>query len=213
MHYLRFITALSVAFSAAVSTAQLHVQPGQVGSDGCAPTTPAQICLGPTGDAHCYSPTSEKDYIFGLEPTAKEVGKLEGQPLVLFTAMFSGCGSGTLTDVSLLTPQAEALVNLLPKVRITNQSDMGLWSIPQISHLPIVATADFVWDFKAGETHFSSHRYLVKAYVFDPTSGKYDEKVSYETTTKYPGLDDEDQVHVLRAEKPTILTKLGQQAN
>lgn len=144
--------------------AQYHLIPGKIDeSMGCDPKTPARICLG-SGSAHCYAPESTKDYTFGMEPAAITVGKLDGPPLILFSADFSGCGSGTLTDYSLLTVRAGEFVNLLPKVRLTNQSEFKFWSLPQISRLPVLATADFIWDFDAlnksngqEETHFAAH--------------------------------------------------------
>jgi hypothetical protein len=194
---------------------QYRILPGEADKDGCNPTLPARICLGTVGTAHCYTPPSDKDYIFGLEPKARTVGRLDGQELTLFTAMFSGCGSGTLTKFALLTIEKGELVNLLPEVELSNQSEYRFWSLPQISSLPVLVTADFIWDREAmtksnytQETHFARHRYNVEAFVFDTKSGRYAQKVSYETRKKYPGLDDVDEIKVLNAEKPTILSGL-----
>jgi len=46
--------------------------------------------------------------------------------------------------------------------------------------------------------------------VFDAKSGQYLQKVHYETTKKYPGLDDADAIKVLDAEKAVIMAKLRQ---
>jgi len=172
----------------AASPAQYRVLPGETDRDGCVPKTPARICLGATGMAHCYEPFGNKDYIFALEPKATPVGQLDGHDLTLFTAMFSGCGSGALTDFSLLTVRDEEFVNLLPKVQLTNQSEYKLWSLPRFSKLPILVNADFIWDFDAmqkskykEETHLASHRYRIEAFVFDTKSGRYLKKVHYET--------------------------------
>jgi hypothetical protein len=202
------------------SQGQYHVLPGKTDPgdfEDCFPKTPARICLGTTGTAHCHEPPSEKDYIFGLEPKATPVGRLDGNELTLFSAMFSGCGSGTLTDFSLLTTRNGDFVNLLPKVELSNQSEYKLWDLPQLSKLPILVTADFVWDFEAmqksnydEETHFAPHRYRVEAFVFDANSHRYLQKVHYETTNKYPGLDDVDEIKILDAEKIVILAKLRQ---
>ncbi len=131
--------------------------------------------------------------------------------------MFSGCGSGTLTDFALLTVRDGEFVNLLPRVRLTNQSEYKLWSLPQFSKLPILLTADFIWDFETmqksnfnEETHFASHRYHIEVFAFDARSGRYLQKVHYETTKKYPGLDEADKIRVLDPEKPVILAKLAQ---
>ena len=122
--------------------------------------------------------------------------------------MFSGCGSGTLTSVSLLSVKNRAFLNLLPEVHLTNQSEYKLWRLPQISSLPILATADFNWDFKAEETHFAAHRYHIEAFVFDSKSGRFLQRVRFDTAKKYPGLDEVDEIRVLEAEKPTIMSKL-----
>ena len=120
--------------------AQYRVLPGKADPDGCLPTTPARICLGAVGEAHCYAPPTDKygpsdkeEYIFGLEPNAKAAGRFHGQELTLFTAMFSGCGSGTLTHLSLLTVRGGEFVNLLPKVELTNVSEYKLWTLNQFS--------------------------------------------------------------------------------
>jgi hypothetical protein len=203
-----------------VSRGQYHVLPGKTDPgdfQDCFPKTPARICLGATGTTHCYEPPSEKDYIFGLEPKATPVGRLDGNELILFTAMFSGCGSGALTHFSLLTIRNGEFVNLLPKVELTNQSEYKLWSLPQFSSLPVLVTADFVWDFEAmkrsnynEETHFAPHRYRVDAFVYDAKSRRYLQSVHYETTDRYPGLDDADGIKILDAEKTVILANLRQ---
>jgi hypothetical protein len=93
-------------------------------------------------------------------------------------------------------------------VQLTDQSEYKLWNLPRSSKLPALATADFVWDFKAGETHFAPHRYTVNMYVFDSRIGRYLQRIRYVTTRKYPGLDDSDAVRVLDAERPAILARL-----
>jgi len=220
MQFKWIIAILSVNVCVAACLGQYRVLKGKTDPGDfadCFPKTPARICLGTAGEAHCYAPPSDKDYIFGLAPKATPVGQLGGHELTLFTAMFSGCGSGTLTHFSLLTIRDGEFVNLLPKVELTNQSEYKLWSLPQFSSLPVLVTADFIWDFEAmqksnytKETHFAPHRYRVKAYIYDAKSGQYFQKVNYETTKKYPGLDDADEIRVLDAEKAVILAKLEQ---
>jgi hypothetical protein len=213
--HMRTTAIICLSASTAICCAQYSVLPGETDLDGCFPKTPARICLGAGGASHCYSSPSDKDYIFGLEPRAKAVGMLNGKQLTLFTAMFSGCGSGTLTKFALLTTSNGEFVNLLPKVELTNQSEYRFWSVPAISSLPVLATADFVWDYKAmnasnysKETHLAFHRYSIQAFIFDTKSGRYVQKAGYETTRKYPGLDDVDEIKVLEAEKGAILAKL-----
>ena len=163
---------------------------------------------GTSENTGCYSPPNEKDYIFGLEPKATQLGDLGGRPLVLFSATFSGCGSDTLTHYSLLTERTGELVNLLPKVELTNQSDYRLWTLPSVSQFPVLATADFIWGSSTNETHFAHHRYRIEIYVYDPGHGEYVEKRRYETNKNYPGFDDADQIRVLELERPNILARL-----
>jgi len=196
---------------APAALAQYRVLPGKIDENlGCMPSTPARICLG-AGNGHCYAPASTKNYIFGMGPKAVVVGHLDGQPLILFSAVFDGCGSGTLTDYSMLTIREGEFLNLLPPVRLTNQSEHRLWNLPQVSAQPVLACADFIWNVQAGETHFDPHRYQIDAYVFDPSRGKYLKKLSYATTKEYPGLNEMDEIRVLGAEKPTILARLRAQ--
>ena len=214
IHFEWLVRVVAVWVCAATCFAQYRILPGNADSDGCNPTAQARICLGATGEERCYAPPNDihpsdkGEYIFGLEPKAKAIGRVGGQELTLFTAMFSGCGSGTLTHFSLLTVRDGEFVNLLPKVELTNQSEYRVWSFPHLSALPILVTADFAWDFDAGETHFAHHRYEISAYSFDPRTGRYQLKTSYQTTRKYAGLDDSDAIHVLEAERPTLLAKL-----
>lgn len=201
------VTALAVCLGTLVCHAQYHVIPGDTDKDGCSGKEPARICAGSTGTEHCYTPPTEKIYTFGLEPKAVAAGQLNGQPLILFSAMFSGCGSGTLTDYSLLTIRNGDFVKLSPKIQLTEQSQNQLWRLSQISLFPVLVTADFLWDFKT-ETHFSHHRYAIHAYVFDPNTGNYLEKLHFETNRKYAGLDDAEEIHVLDSERPNVILQL-----
>jgi hypothetical protein len=151
-----------------------------------------------------------------MELKAITVGKLDDRPLILFSAMFYGCGSGTLTDYSLLTVRAGEFVNLLPTVRLTNQSEYEFWTLPEVSTLPVLVTADFIWKFgnpkdpsDQGETHLAAHRYAIDVFVYSPKNGKYENVVDYSTKKKYASLDDVDKIRVIEPEKSAILAKLG----
>jgi hypothetical protein len=200
-------------------SAQYRVLPGNVDANGF-PTTPARICLGTTEMSCCYiHPDYMKDAPFGLSPKAQTIAELDGQDLTLFTATFSGGGSGDLTNFALLVVKDGGFVNLLPKVQLTNQSEYQIWSLPQFSKFPVLVTADFIWDFEAlkasngqQETHFARHQYSVRAFVFDTTSGQYLKRIDYTTQKKYPGLDEVDSIHVLDPEKPAIEDNLRQTA-
>jgi hypothetical protein len=106
----------------------------------------------------------------------------------------------------LLTVRDGDFVNLLPKVELSNVSEYELWNLNQFSSLPVLATADFDWEGK--EPHFGAHHYHIGVYVFDPKSVSYRQVVRYITGKKYPGFDETDEIHVLDAEKSTILVSL-----
>jgi len=207
--------AASVLLSAVSCRAQYRVFPGKQDS-GRLPTSPARICLGASGTDHCYAPPSDK-YAFGLDPKARKIAQIDGRDITLFTATFSGGGSGDLTSLALLEERAGELVDLLPVVQLTNQSEYKFWSLPDFSSLPVLVTADFVWDFKAmeasnytEETHFAHHRYGISVYIYDEKTQRFLERIDYITRKKYAGLDDVDSIHVLSAERSVILAKLGQ---
>lgn len=213
-------TARLVIIAAAVGSntvcfGQFRLIPGKADADGCLPTSPARICIGSGGTGNCFAPASTKNYIFGLDPKAVQIGRIGGAPVVLFSATFSGCGSGTLTDYSILSVKHGGFVSLAPAIRLTSQSEYKVWGLPDISPYPVFATADFIWDFQAmeksggdAETHFAEHRYRIRAYVFDPKDQRYVEKVSFDTGGKYKGLDEVDQINVLEAERQNVLSRL-----
>lgn len=198
--------AMLVAFFTAAGCAQDRVIPGRQDSDGL-PTSPARLCVGAAPVESCYEPPSD-EFKFGIAPQARTIASLDGYLLVLFTATFSGGGSGLLTNFALLKIQDGALTDLPPRVQLTDQSEYKIWNLPEVSQLPVLVTADFVWDMNAGETHFAPHRYRISAYVFDPLTGKYSERVQYRTKKKYPGEDDVAAIFVIGAEQPVILSAL-----
>jgi hypothetical protein len=186
---------------------------GNVDSDGL-PVTGARLCLLKPADS-CYLMPSNTGYSsgpvvynYGLDPRAERLSLKDGGSLVFFSARFSGGGSGTLDSLAILRYEdGRKIINLLPFVGLTNQSDRAIWSVPEASSFPILVTAEFYW--MEGETHFSKHFYTVKAYRFDAQSGRYAEAFSYRTSKKYPSLNDVEQVHVLEPEREEILRRLG----
>jgi hypothetical protein len=99
-------------------------------------------------------------------------------------------------------------VDLLPYVAVTNQSNRAMWTLPEFSEFPVLVTADFLWDFDAGETHYANHHYQISAYGFNATTRRYTELLSYKTTHRYPGEDDVNHVRVLGPEREQILRRL-----
>jgi len=129
--------------------------------------------------------------------------------------VYSACGSGTLTKFTLLTVRDGEFVNLLPDVELSNQSDYKLWSLPEFSSLPVLVTADFIWDYAAmqksnylEETHLASHRYRMNAYVYDTKSRRYLQRVHFDTSKMYSGIQDAEEINIVDAEKAVILAKL-----
>jgi hypothetical protein len=199
MYILTFVCA---AISQTALTYRLRT--GKKDADGF-PATAAQICFGPEIGERCYTPPEENPP-FGLDPKSRAVKLDSGAQMVLFTAESSAGGSGSLTILALLEARDGQVTNLLPKVAVTNQSEYDIWSLPRISAMPVLVTADFVW--AKGETHFSPHRYRITAYAYDKQTGRYIEQVNFTTEKMYPGLDDVNDVDVLKPEKAEIVAKL-----
>jgi hypothetical protein len=193
-----------------------RVLQGQTDPDGI-PTTAARLCIGTGTTEQCYvSPTPKINGTtlppYGLDAKAQPVELASGGSLILFKAESSSGGSGSLTILALLDNRGERLQNLLPDVELTNQSEYRVWNLPNGSAMPVMVTADFIWDFDTGETHFSHHRYRVKIFVYDKQAGHYLQRDQYVTTKKYPGLDEADEVKVLEPERAAILARLQRRA-
>jgi hypothetical protein len=183
------------------------VYPGTVDADG-SPTGAARLCLD-TQRARCYAlPGKQSDMQFGLEPKVERISVQRGGPLILFSATFSGGGSGTLDELALLRYEQDGtLRNLLPVVQLTEQGDRAIWQLPSVSPIPVLVTADYVWG--KGQTHFAQHLFEVRAYQYDSASQIYAEKIRYRTNRRYPSLDEADHVNVLVPERAEILRRLG----
>jgi len=182
------------------------------------PTSGAKLCLLDRVDV-CYqmpsnagSSSGSVRYDYGLDPRAERLPLKGGGSLVFFSAQFSGGGSGTLDSLAVLRYESSGrIINLLPFVGVTNQSERAMWSIPEASSFPVLVTADFDWT--TGETHFARHFYTVSAYRFDRLQDRYIKVFSYRTLKKYASLDELDQVHVLDPERGEILRRLGVSSN
>ena len=203
-----FFVALALSASAWSTGAQMRIIPGDTNEDGCSGRKSAQLCLDQPGVEQCFTLPPDKDYVFGLEPRIERVGKWRNQPLLLFSATFSGCGSGQLTEYALLAESKQGLVNLLPKVELTELSEHHMWDLPNVSSLPVLVTADYVWDFKAGETHFGDHHYRVEAFTFNAGVTLYEKRLSYVTAKRYPSEREGPDVSILATERPAILAGL-----
>ena len=191
------------------------LQQGRVDRDGL-PLSGASLCVLPAARP-CFAmpPHTEDDgskvtFDFGLDPRAERFPMTGGASVVFFSAEFSGGGSGTLDRLAMLRSNADGtLTNLLPYVAVTNVSDRALWRLPTISPYPVLVLADFIWNFEAGETHFSQHFFNVEVYRFDSATDRYLKALSYKTAKKYDGGDGGDRIRVLAPERPEILRRLG----
>jgi hypothetical protein len=191
----------------------VRVFPGKLDSEDL-PLSGARLCVAPKFSP-CFvmpsmSPKGSKPgfYQFGLTPQWKLLHAPPGETLLLFSATFSGGGSGTLTRYAILREDGGKITNLLPDVVLTNASEEAIWKDPKLSAYPIFVTADFDWDMDAGETHFSQHRYFVRVWRFDQKRDLYAEAIAYRTSRKYDSLDDADTINVISPERPEILRRL-----
>jgi hypothetical protein len=207
-----FAVIMAIGVSASLAGAQYRVVPGRVNSDGF-PTTPASVCLSDTGTAHCYTPPEyDKNSPFGLDPRTETIGHLDGKNLTLFTARFSAANGNDATNYALLMERDGEFVNLLPKMQLTNQSDFQIWNLLEFSDMPMLLTADFIWDpygsHAEGDTRFGNHQYTIHVLIFDHTTGRYVERIQYVTEKYYRGLDALDSIRIIDPEKKKILLRL-----
>jgi hypothetical protein len=181
--------------------------PGTMDADGL-PTGASRLCLD-TQPARCYAlPEKQSDMQFGLEPKVEKVSVQGGGSLILFSATFSGGGSGTLDELALLRYEQDGtLRNLLPVVQLTEQGDRAIWQLPSVSPMPMLVTADYVWG--KGETHLAQHIFEIRAYLFNSVRQTYTEKMRYRTSRRYASLDDVDRINVLVPERAEILRRLS----
>jgi hypothetical protein len=202
------LCTISLAPVAAAQKATYQVTPGNTDPNGF-PLSGASVCLSPA--KVCFQmPDLQRanvTYPFALEPHARAIME-DPSSWLLFDATFSAGGSGTLTRYAVLKPSGDSLINLLPSLALTNQSDFAIWNDTHLSPYPVVISADFVWDFHAGETHFSKHRYRIEVWQYDKPSSLYTKVLSYRTTRRYDGLDDVEKISVITPERSEILRRL-----
>ena len=189
---------------------------GQLDQDGF-PISGANLCL-VNDKKNCYlmpshtaAGSGQVTYEFGLEPHAKILPLTNGGSWVLFSAMFSAGGSGTLTRLAILRYQIGeskdgVLINLLPYIGVTNVGEHAIWKISSASPYPVLVHADFIWG--SGETHFAPHYHTVEAWRFDTTTDRYKKAISYRTSKKYGG-GDSGPISVLGSERVEILRRLS----
>jgi hypothetical protein len=185
-----------------------RIETPRTDADGI-PMSAARLCIGFSSSTVCYTPPALNPP-FGLHPEAEGITLSDGSRLVLFRAESWAGGSGSVTHFALLDSRSGNLLNLLPDIRLSNQSELRIWKSPAKSSMPLVVTAEYIW--AEGETHFSRHRYRITTYSYDDADGRYVERDKYVTERKYPGLDEADSITVLEVEKTTVLGRLQSKA-
>src|SRR5258708_5019261 len=74
------------------------------------------------------------EFKFGLERKTERASVQGGGSLILFSATFSGGGSGSLDELALLRYERDGTMrNLLPVVQVTEQGEHAIWQLPSIS--------------------------------------------------------------------------------
>ena len=146
---------------------------------------------------------------FGVRARTQRIRVRDGGSLILFNANSFG-GSGSSDRYALLGMEENGrLRDLLPQVIVSNQADVVMWDLTTISPLPVLATADALWEDGA---HYGPHFFEVRIYRYDVVNDRYALKLKYRTVHRYPGIDNQvEGPDVLGKERGRIMEKLGTQ--
>ena len=185
--------------------------PGEVRGDD--PVSGAKLCT-LRGPGTCfrrepYRPTDEKFiYEFARDPRSERIPLRGGGSLVFFSATYSAVEPLMFDRLALLRYEgAGHLVNLLPYISVSFQGERAMWTLDDISPMPVLVMADLYWDFDAKETRWDDHRYFVEAYRYDAASGRYVFLFKYLAKKKYESGDSKP-VRVLGPERDEIMRRL-----
>jgi hypothetical protein len=170
-----------------------------------APLDTGKFC---TTFRRAFTNSDDKPQVFQTIDNLSIVHLTEGlRPVLavhLSVGMFYG-GSGTLEQTDLWTyqPAAEEF-ECIATLSTTNNGEVRI-----LDHGPLaehIVTADFVWNFAEGETHYEPHRYQMTVRRFDGASGFYDDILHYVTRNKYPSTADSpsNEADVVEHELPNI---------
>ncbi len=129
-----------------------RVYPGTLDENNF-PVSGAKLCT-TEAKPHCFTLTPQvawfgKDEVrsfFGLRARSKRVKLGGGGSTVLFNA---NCGGGSGSDDRYVLLRSESdghLKNLLPEIIVTNQADVAVWDLPTVSPVPLMLTADALWE-------------------------------------------------------------------
>jgi len=172
-------------------------EPAMKDEPGIFPAGPAKVCIEAPPQEQCYTMPDD----FGWNPRVKVVEISKGSSILFFSAN-SGGVSGFGVHVALLRPGgAKSLESVFAEgILLSNQSQTAFWSEPDLSDAKIFVTADDLWG--PGEGHYSEHRYVVSAYVWD--SGFYWLVDRFATSRWY----DLEKANVLGSERGEIVARL-----
>lgn len=162
---------------------------------------PATICFSTVDNvrsAHCSTVSQNRNSFTLITPKTLIITDTN-PPLIEFTVIYSNEGSGALTQYSLW--QYESISESFAPAGEIILSEQGEYSAKD----DWIYTADAI--LGARETHFSPHRFTVKAYRIGKEGG-LTKAFHYITNRKYPSLDDVEKINVLPYEMPNIQAKL-----
>jgi len=174
--------------------------------------TPAKLCFSNRSHRHdsCTKITSSSTNSILLN--YQTVKKLEVVQIaadtkaLLFQAEFWGGGSGYAEQVSLwlFNPTSQYWDSAL----VISTNEMGQYKLLSSGALAgTVITADPIWAFDEGESHFSAHRYEISVYRFKAQD--YAKMLTYRTKQKYNDEEDEKTSDVIAGELTNIRSILG----
>lgn len=94
-----------------------------------------------------------------------------------------------------------------PDLSVSELNEYRLWSEPSISSMALLVVADYVPG--EGESHYGSpHRFPVATYTFNARTHRYQLRDQYLAATRYPSLDEADEIRVLEQQRPRVLARL-----
>jgi hypothetical protein len=177
------------------------------------PASGASLCL-VGGAKTCFqmAPHQETDgkfmYQFARDPLSERIALKGGGSLAFFSASYYSVEPLKFDRLALLRYEENGrLTDLLPYIAVSFQGEHAMWTLPDISAMPVLVTADLYWDFNANETRWDDHRYFVEAYRDDISSDRYVFLFKYLTKRKYAS-GDHKPVRVLGPERDEVLRRL-----
>lgn len=174
--------------------------------------TPAKLCFSHPSHKHesCTKITSSipNSVLFNYQ-TVKKLDIVQIAPntkAVTFQAEFWGGGSGLAEQISLWL--FDPVSNFWSQALVISTNESGQYKFISSGALAgNVITADPVWDFDEGESHFSAHRYEMTVYRFKAQD--YAKILTYQTKKKYNDEQDEKIRDIIASELSNVRSLLG----